>query len=118
MRYQDLNIKLMIRRYGQELPHKKKVTTDIGDGDIEISYVLQSNKRGQVVELTALDTLVAKWGQRLEGDYLATFLPGTDIHEGDLLYVNGAWCEILEHPLDRCTGGVVDYMEAHLRRVK
>ena len=117
MSYIRASVRLMIRKYGQTIMHKKKVIVNYPDGDSEFTYKIQPSKRGQVIELTPLDILVAKFGNRVEGDYLVTFLPNTDINEGDLLYLNGHWCEVMEHPLERSTAGKVDFLEAHCRRV-
>jgi hypothetical protein len=110
------NIKLMIRKYGVDLPHKKKVITNIGDGEKETSYVVQSPKRGQYSEITPLDLLIMSWGMQPEGDYIVTFLPDTDVSAGDLLYIDDNCCEILEAPFNRKTGSKVDYIEVHVRR--
>lgn len=116
--YMRLSIKMMIRRYGVDLPHKRKVSTDIGGGEIEVTYELQEPKRGQYTEITPLDTLQGRWGQRLECDYIVTFLPEllTQLTEGDLIYIDNAWVEILDK-FDRYTGKNLDYIECHCRRV-
>lgn len=107
----------MIRRYGVDIAHKKKVITDIGDGEVEISYEIQEPKRGQYTEVTPLDTLVGRWGQRVEADFIVTFLPEMNAHisEGDLLYLDGSWTEVLDK-FPRLTGSVIDYLEIHTRR--
>ena len=106
----------MIRLYGNDLQHKKYTVTDLGDGEKEISYVIQEPKRGQVTEVTPFDEQITRWGTYVEADYIVTFLPGTDVKAKDLLLIEEAdWCEILDIS-PRSTKGITDYLEAHLRR--
>lgn len=108
-------IRYMIRKYGQDLPHKKKVSVDMGNGEYDIFYKANTNKRGQVNQISPLDVAVNKYGQRIEADYIVTFLPDTDVHHGDMLYIDDCWVEVVDW-FDRRTGGKKDYIECHCRR--
>jgi|WetSurMetagenome_2_1015567.scaffolds.fasta_scaffold28364_4 hypothetical protein len=110
-------IQRMIRMYGEDVQHKKRVKTDLGDGEAEYSFVLQDAKRVHWTQATAMDETTYKFSKLPEADYLATALPETDISEYDLLYLDNSWCEVMTVFL-RKTGINTDYMEFLLRRVK
>ena len=112
-----LNIKLMIRKYGEDVQHKKKVTTDIGNGEEEISYIIQTPKRIQWIQITPYDEKINKFGKHIEADYLASSLPSTDINEYDLLYIDSHWCEV-QNKIIHKTGMYSDYSEYLLRKYK
>jgi hypothetical protein len=107
----------MIRMYGEDVQHKKRIKTDLGDGEAEYSFVLQDVKRVHWTEATAYDETTYKFSKISEADFLATALPETDINEYDLLYLDGSWCEVMTK-FYRKTGIYTDYLEFLLRRVK
>ena len=111
----DLAIKLMIRKYGTTMEHRRKLKTDLGDGDYEESWEVKEPKRGQFIQITASDTVFYMWGQKIDADAIATFLPGTDILEKDQFKFNDIWYEV-DTKFSRETGGVEDYIEVLLRR--
>ena len=117
MSYVDIFIKRMINKYGQTVKHKRRVEVDLGAGEIEIEYTVQEPKTGQFSEITPLDEILDRMGRRVEADYIGTFLPDTDVLEGDLLEINGAWYEV-QNLFQRRTAGTIDYLEVLLRRRK
>ena len=110
-------IQRMIRMYGEDVQHKKRIKTDLGDGEAEYSFELQDVKRIHWSEATAIDESIYHMGKLTEADYIATALPETDISEYDLLYVDSYWCEVITK-FYRKTGINTDYLEFLLRRVK
>lgn len=110
----DLFIRKMIRTYGQTVQHKKRVKNVEGE-EVFYSYVVQEPKRGQFSQITSTDQVFDRWGFRIEADMIGTFLPGTEVNEGDLLYVNDAWYEVLDRTV-RKTGSKEDFVEVLLRR--
>ena len=111
----ELTTKLMIRKQGETVQHKKRITTDIGNGEVEYEYVVQEPKRGQFLRISPFDNTVNQWGQRIEADCIGTFLPGTDVGNNDLLGLTDAWYEITDTITHR-TGGHDDYIEVLMRR--
>lgn len=106
----------MIRKYGQTVEHKKKVSIQ-SEGEEEVTYEVQTPKRGQFDQLTGFSLMYDRAGYREEGDYIGTFLSGTDVWEGDLLKVDDIWLEVVSRMV-RKTGGSEDYIEVLLRRKK
>jgi len=111
-----LYIKKMIRTYGQSVKRKKRVKHE-DNGEVYYTYTDEEPVRGQFSQLTALDQAVNRWGVPVEADYIGTFLPGTEIYEGDLLYIDNAWYEVV-NIMYRRTSGEVDYIEVLLRKRK
>ena len=110
-----LTIKLMIRKYGEDVQHKRRVKTDLGGGEAEYTYEVQEPKRIHWSEISPLDTTVYPFGNRIEADFIATALPNTDIMEYDLLYFNDSWNEVITL-INHKTGTITDYMEFLIRR--
>ena len=106
-------IKKMIRYYGQTVKHKRRISHTEG-GEVYYTYEVKEPKRGQFMQLTALDQALNRWGVQVDADYIGTFLPGTDIQEGDLLEVDESWYEV-QNVMYRRTRGEVDYIEVLLR---
>ena len=100
--------------YGQTVNRRQRIRTDV-DGDFIYTYVTKEPIRGQFTQLTATDEAVERWGFFVDADYIATFLPTTEVEEGDLLYLYDAWYEV-ENFVKRRTRGIVDYKEALLRK--
>ena len=109
----ELIIKKMLRRYGQKVQHKKRIKNTEGE-EVYYTYEVKEPKRGQFMQLTALDQALNRWGVQVDADYIGTFLPGTDIQEGDLLEIDGSWYEV-QNVMYRRTKGEVDYIEVLLR---
>lgn len=110
-------ISKMIRKYGQDVQHKKKIVVDLGNGQEEIDYVIQDTKRGQFTEVTPLDNMFEHYGITVEADYIGTFLPDVVFAEGDLLYIDDQWLEVMTVFKHR-TAGAINYIEVLLRRRK
>lgn len=110
----NLVVKKMIRKYGETVQHKKRVSNDEGNGEVYYSYTVEEPKRGQFMQLTATDEIFQKYGVVKSGDWIATFLPDTDVNKGDLLYVGDAWLEV-QQVIERKTSASVDYVECLLR---
>ena len=115
--HQNLTVMMMIRKFGETVPHRKRVKTviDASAGEYEYNYEDQEPKRGQFNEIMPYDELMTRFGVKSEADYLGTFLPDTDVAEGDLLYVHGYWMEILNLYRHR-TSGTIDYLEGLMRK--
>jgi len=110
----NLVIKKLIRKYGQEVQHKKKIET-VTDGEREISYEVQTPKKGMFNQILPEDLITDRYGYHVTADYIGTFLPGTDISEGDLLYIDNYWLEV-QNVMYRRTGSTVEYIEVLLRK--
>ena len=115
MSYIGILISRMIKKYGQTINHKRRTQVDLGNGEVEYDYEVQEPKTGQFSQITPLDIVLNRFGERVEADWIATFLPGTDILEGDLLEIDDQWCEV-QNIFHRRTSGVEDYLEVFLRR--
>jgi len=113
--HMELIIKIMIRRYGEDVNHKQRVKTDLGDGEAEYSYEVKEPKRGQFKKITPEDETVNRWGRRIEADAIGTFPVGTKVYESDLIELDDGWYEI-DKKITHRTGGVDDYIEVFLRR--
>ena len=113
--HMGLPIKLMIRHFGETVSYKKRIKTDLGDGEAEYSYETQEPVRGQFLRITPFDEMIDKWGKRIEADMIGSFLPDVDIEEYGLLYIRDGWYEITTK-LPHATSGITDYIEVLLRR--
>lgn len=105
-----LIIRKMIRLYGVKIPRKQRIRTNV-DGEFVYTYDVKEPILCQYTELTAPDEARERWGFHIEADYILTFLPGTEIYEGDLLSINSRWIE-MQNVVERTTKGRVDYIEA------
>jgi len=110
----ELIIKKMLRRYGQKVQHKKRVKNTEGE-EVYYTYEVKEPKLGQFSQITSTDQVLDRWGFRIEADMIGTFLPGTDINEGDLLYIDNIWYEVQDKVV-RKTGDKEDFIEVLLRR--
>ena len=111
-----LIIKKMIRHYGQEVKRQKRVRNE-DDEEVYYTYTVEEPIRGQFTQITPTDEVFNRWGRTIDADYIGTFLPDESLLEGDLLYVNDGWYEVV-NLVNRRTKGITDYKEALLRRKK
>lgn len=117
MKVTGLYIKLMIRKYGMTVEHRRKTTIDKGGGLVEYEWTVMEPIRGQFNQITPYDTTYNRYGAPIDADYIGTFLPDADIEEGDQLYVNDNWLEV-DTKFPRKTGDKTDYIEILFRRKK
>jgi len=110
----EIIIKKMLRRYGQKVQHKKRIKNIEGE-EIFYTYEVQEPKLGQFSQITSTDQIMERWGIRIEADVIGTFLPDTDVNEGDLLYIDNEWYEVQDKVVRR-TGDREDFIEVLLRR--
>jgi len=113
--HEQFTIGLTIRRFGETVQHKRRVKTDLGEGEFEYSYEVMEPIRGHFNEIMPYDETMTRFGVKSEADYLGTFNAGADVKEGDLFYFDDKWIEavnVFEHK----TGGAVDYIESLMRK--
>jgi hypothetical protein len=115
MSYIGIIVNRLIKKYGQTVNHKRRTQVDLGNGEVEYDYEVQEPKTGQFSQITPLDIILNRFGERVEADYVGTFLPGVDILEGDLLEIDDNWYEV-QNVMTRRTSGIPDYIEVLLRR--
>ena len=116
MTWTSIAIKKMIRQYGQEVEHKQRIeTVNEDDGSVVYTYVVKEPKKGQFQQLTPMDQYVDRYGVKINADYIVTFVPDTEVSEGDLLYIDSNWVEVATK-IERRTGIKVDYIELLLRK--
>jgi hypothetical protein len=111
---QNITIRKMIRTYGQTVQRKRRVRTIDSNGDYTYSYELMEPITGQFTQLTATDESAMHWGFAVDADYIATFLPNSDVKEGDIYYLDDGWREV-QNFVARSTKGRIDFIEALLR---
>ncbi|MEM2262554.1 MAG: hypothetical protein QXK24_08900 [Ignisphaera sp.] len=110
-----LYIKKMIRHYGQTVPIKKRKVLIDEQGNAFYVYEQDEPVRGHFNQITPTDEAIQRWGRYIECDCIGTFLPDTNIEEGDQLFINGAWYEVVNKVV-RSTKGKADFIEVLLRR--
>lgn len=110
---QKIILKKMIRYYGQTVQRKKR-TRNVDGEDVYYSYSVEEPIRGHFSQITPTDEAMSGWGLSLNADYIGTFLPGTLVEEGDLLYITDGWYEV-QNKITRRTGEKDDYIEVLLR---
>jgi len=111
-----LIITKMIRRYGQTVKRQKRIRHK-DNGEVYYTYTVEEPIRGQFTQILPTDEAYNRWGRSIEADYIGCLLPGTEIYEGDLLYINDNWYECTTMAKRR-TRGIVDYIEILLVRKK
>jgi len=117
MKSTGLYIRIMIRKLGVDVKHRRKTTIDKGGGLVEYEWTVMAPIRGQFNQITPFDTTYNKFGAPIDADYIGTFLPDANIEEGDQLYVDDNWLEV-DTKFPRRTGANVDYIEVLLRKKK
>lgn len=110
-----LYVKKMIEHYGQTVPIKRRIINNDKSGNVYYTYEIGEPVRGQFDQITATDEAIQRWGRYIECDCIGTFLPGTEVNEGDLLYINDGWYEVVSK-VERRSKGEVDFIEVLLRR--
>lgn len=110
-----LYIKKMIEVYGQTVQRKARIINHDSSGNVYYTYEVREPIRGHFDQITATDESIQRWGRYIECDCIGCFLPDTEIYEGDLLYINDAWYEVVSK-VERRTKGIVDFVEVLLRR--
>lgn len=112
-----ITVKKMIRKYGELVEHKRRVTTNMGEGIVEYEYQVLEPILCQFSQLTGVQDTVYLMGEIQEADYYITFLPDADVEKHDLLLLDGDWCELVSK-MPRKTGANIDYFESLARRRK
>jgi len=114
MSVQKIILKKMLRYYGQTVQRKRRIRNVDGE-DIYYTYEVEEPIRGHFSQITPTDEAMAGWGISLNADYIGTFLSGTLVEEGDLLYIVDGWYEV-QTKIIRRTGEKAGYIEVLLRR--
>jgi hypothetical protein len=113
MSVEKLYIKKMIKHYGQEVMRKKRTKNYNGD-EVYYTYSVEQPVKGHFMQITPVDEMLMNWGFEKTCDYIATFLPDTEIEEGDLLNIDDNWYEVSQK-ITRRTGEKVEYIETLLK---
>ena len=114
--HETLTVKLMVRKFGETVPHKRRVKVDLGDGEVEYTYDVMEPLRGQFNEIMPYDETMSRFGVKSEADYLGTFIGNADIIEGDQFFYHSIWLEVL-NKFEHRTGGAIDYIECLMRKI-